>query len=525
MFDPLIDWLVELQHSSPHVPKALIAGTLVSTVCGVVGCFIILRRTAFLADALAHSMLAGVVCGYLLMKVAFGQEANAPAMLVGSLIAGFLTVGMVGFVKKFSRIKEDAVIGIMYTGIFSLGGVLLSLFSHYVHIDLVHFVTGQLLVVNNGDLWMMAIVASTVLTMVILLFRQLQLISFDSVMAASIGVPVLAIDYVLTTCTSLVVVSGVNIVGMILVVGLLIIPAATAYLLCDRLSRMLVVSALFGVSGFLAGYLMSERINVAPGSAVVLSCAIQFLIVFAVAPRYGFFADWLRRRRMVPQELVEDVLGSILRSPGESATLAAIGGHISANLERIRRAVRSLERQNLLMVADHAVTLTEAGRHEARRLLRAHRLWESYLAHVGAPAETLHKKAHVLEHLHDEATVDYLDDKLGHPLRDPHGAEIPEDFVHLVPGTEIKASLLRRGHRAQVLRIEPPAANTPLQVGMTVTAGPRQQHGAKWQLILPNGERISLDHHTVDAVTVRFEGPAPAAARDDVASPTASGSG
>jgi manganese/iron transport system permease protein/iron/zinc/copper transport system permease protein len=501
----IYDWFVALHQQNPHLLKALMAGILVSGVCGVIGCFIILRRTAFLADAIAHSMLAGVVCGYLFMKLVFDIAASAPAMLIGSLLAGLLTVAMVGFVSKFSRIKEDTVIGIMYTGIFAFGGVLLSLFSKHVHIDLVHFLTGQLLAVQNSDLWMMAFVAVGVLGVVILFFRQLQLVSFDPVMAASIGVPVLLLDYVLTTCTSLVVVAGVNVVGVILVVGLLIIPAGTAYLLCDRLSRMLIVSALFGFTSFVLGYLVSERINVAPGSAVVVASALQFLVVLCVAPRYGLFADWLRRRSIVPQQLVEDVLGSVLRAPGKRVPVATIVEHVAGGAERIQQAIRSLERQELLQIENEDVTLTDEGRREARRLLRAHRLWETYLQHLGTPADQLHDQAHVLEHVHDEATVDYLDDKLGHPIHDPHGKVIPEDFVHLVPGAEVKAALLREGWSATVTDLGAAARDLPLELGMRIQVGPRSEDQSLWTLLLPEEKEFSLDHVVMDAITVRLD--------------------
>lgn len=501
----LYEWFVELHRQNPHLLKALLAGTLVSCVCGVIGCFIILRRTAFLADAIAHSMLAGVVCGYLFMKLLFNVAASAPAMLIGSLLAGLVTVAMVGFVSRFSRIKEDTVIGIMYTGVFAFGGVLLSLFSRHVHIDLVHFLTGQLLAVQESDLWMMAFVSAGVLAVVLLFFRQLQLVSFDPVMAASIGIPVLLLDYVLTTCTSLVVVAGVNVVGVILVVGLLIIPAGTAYLLCDRLGRMLWVSALFGFTSFLAGYLLSERINVAPGSAVVVASAFQFLVVFCVAPRYGLFADWLRRRRAVPQQLVEDVLGCVLRAPGTRVAVSTIETHVKGSVDRIHRALRSLERQELLQIDGNDVTFTDEGRREARRLLRAHRLWESYLEHLGTPPEQLHDRAHQLEHVHDEAAVDYLDDKLGHPTHDPHGKPIPEDFVHLVSGEKVTAALLRAGHSGVITHLDNAAGQLPLQLGMNVKMGPRDTAANLWQVILPNGESLSLDHDVVDAITVRLD--------------------
>lgn len=496
---------LDFHHANPHLIKVLIAGTLVSLVCGVIGCFIVLRRMAFLGDALSHAMLAGVVAGYLIVKRLTGAEAQAPAMLIGSVIAAVVTVLLIGFVSKVSRIKEDAAIGIMYTGVFAVGGMLASLFSSEIHLDLVHFITGNVLVVQDADLWMMATVAVIVLSVVLCFFRQLQLTSFDPVMAASIGIPVLLVDYVLTTCTALVVVSGVSIVGVILVVGMLVIPASTAYLLCDRLSRMLVASALFGVSAFVLGYAFSESINVAPGSAIVVAGCVQFLIVLAVAPRYGLIADWLRRRRMVPQQLVEDVLGVLLREKDYRATVATIIKGVPANTQKLRRALASLETQGLLDLAGDQVQLTSAGEKEGQRLVRAHRLWEAYLAHVGTPAAELHRRAHELEHVNDEAAVDYLDDKLGHPLRDPHGSEIPQDVVHYVPGATISAAQMREGHVATVERVAASAAAHGLVRGMRITAGPRLEEGRVWTFVLPAGNTIRLDHHTTDEITVRLD--------------------
>jgi hypothetical protein len=117
----------------------------------------------------------------------------------------------------------------------------------------------------------------------------------------------------------------------------------------------------------------------------------------------------------------------------------------------------------------------------------------------------LHDRAHQLEHVNDEAAVDYLDDKLGHPLTDPHGSSIPEDFVHLVPGAVVNAALLRAGHRAKVSALNPAAEGTPLKLGMSITAGPRVAGENLWTFVLPSGERISLDHATADAVKVELE--------------------
>jgi len=501
-------WFVEIHQANPYLIKALLTGLLVTTVCSVIGCYIVLRRTSFLADALSHSMLAGVVAGYLVMKVLFNEEAHALGMLVGSIASGIFTVAVIGFVSRKSRVKDDAVIGVMYTGIFALGGVLASRFSEYVHVDVYHFVIGSILGVSDSDLRMMAVVTIVVLTFVILAFRQLQLISFDRVMAASIGVNVVLLDYMLTTCTAMVVVTGVQVVGIIQVVGLLIAPGATAYLLCDRLKNMIWVAILFGWSGFLVGYYLSEQLNVSPGGMIVVVCTVQFLLVFLVAPRYGLLAGWQRRWRAIPQQLIEDILGAIMRSEDEQATIAEISQRIEYRVDRIRKAIQSLARQEMLLVDDDIISFTDEGRQQARRLLRAHRLWESYLQHLGVAEEELHDRAHVLEHVHDEDTVDYLDDKLGHPLFDPHGAEIPEDFVHLVPGEEVRVAILREDHRGEIVRVI--GGNTGgLEVGMQIIVGPREDNSQMWVITVIDQDStqgvVRLNHAQADSVIVKLQ--------------------
>jgi len=353
---------------------------------------------------------------------------------------------------------------------------------------------------------MIAWVCAVVLSVVILLFRQFLIATFDPVMAASIGVPVVALHYLMTACTSLVVVSAVPVVGVVLVVGLLITPAATAYLLSDRLHYMIILSPLFGVTTVVGGLYASTWIAVvSTGPMMVVLGTLQFMLVLCVAPRYGLIADVRRRWQMVPQQLIEDVLGSIRRDGRPAVPFSEVVAAAHSAPKTVHRAIRSLVRRNWLDDTSDGLVLTETGQHEARRLLRAHRLWESYLDHVGAPSEELHSEAHRLEHIHDEQTVDYLDDKLGHPLRDPHGSAIPEDFVHLVPGKTIRASLLREGHRATVEKLGDLSAACPLEAGMAVVAGARQDNGLMWTFVLSDGREVRLDHDEADAVIVRLD--------------------
>lgn len=482
--------------------KALIGGSLVAVVCGVVGCLVILRRMSFLGDALSHAMIAGVAGGYLFMKLLFGIEAYAPAMLIGSLIAAVLTVALIGFVSRMSRIKEDTAIGIMYTGVFAGGVVLVSVFRNYIHIDLMHFIMGDVLGVADIDLWTSAVSSALVLSVIILFFRHFQVTSFDPIMAASIGMPVLVIDYVLTTCVSLVVVSAVSMVGVILVVGLLITPAGTAYLLSDRLDRMMIYAAFFGITSVIGGLYMCVWLDSAGGGAIMLFCTFQFLVVLIIAPRYGLMARWLQLRRMVPQQVTEDVLGFLIRK--DSADIGEIRANINAKHQgRVEHAVKNLSAQGLLSVKDKQISLTEKGHEDASRILRAHRLWEAYLEHVGTPEAEIHPKAHDLEHVSDAQAIEYLDDLLGHPIKDPHGQEIPEDKTCAMPGTLVPVSLLRPGRTGTVEMLKNSAAETGLKPGDRIKMEARQDKGATWVIVKEDNTEIALNHNKADNIFIK----------------------
>ncbi len=501
-----MDWLEGLQLDYGHVIRPLIVGTLVSIVCSVLGCFIVLRKMSFLADAIAHSMLAGVIAGYLLIKITLGREAELGALLIGALLAGIVTVAMVGFVTRFSRIKQDTAIGIMYTGLFALGAFVISIkyFGSMIHVDIYHYILGNVLSVPDEELWLLAIVTSVVLSVVILFYRPLQLTSFDPIMAASIGIPVLAVEYLLTVCTSLVVVSGVQIAGVILVVALIITPAATAYLLSDRLDRMIFLSAIIGVFGFWLGFALATFAGASPGASVVVTMTFIFLLTMTFAPRYGLIADWIRKSSTIPQEIMEDVLGAVLRAQGKSVPISEIERTVTTRNMKIRQAITMLGRQDLVDVDHDQVCLTEAGEIEANRLVRAHRLWETYLEQTGTPEKELHNKAHKLEHISDQATVEYLDDVLGHPISDPHGSVIPADASQIGPDREFVSSLLREGNRASVQRVGALADSFGFKPGDTITMGKRSDGGKTWTLIAEDGRELKLDHEQADSLIVRM---------------------
>jgi manganese/iron transport system permease protein/iron/zinc/copper transport system permease protein len=212
-------------------------------------------------------------------------------------------------------------------------------------------------------------------------------------------------------------------VGVILVVGLLITPAATAYLLTDRLEKMMVLAALFGFTSILGGLYLSVWLNSAGGGAIMLFATLQFLAVLVFAPRYGLLADWQRRRNMVPQQVIEDIIASMFKSAKPVAE-GDIAKYVETKPKVMKNAMKYLTDEGFAAGTD-TYELTDKGRTEAMRLKKAHRVWETYLSYMGVPDSELHEKAHILEHYNDFDSIDYIYEKMGYPETDPHGAKIP----------------------------------------------------------------------------------------------------
>ncbi|MFH0823894.1 MAG: iron dependent repressor, metal binding and dimerization domain protein, partial [Pseudomonadota bacterium] len=237
------------------------------------------------------------------------------------------------------------------------------------------------------------------------------------------------------------------------------------------------------------------------GGAVMLFCTFQFLVVLLIAPRYGLSARWMRLRRMVPQQLVEDILASAVRARGRALSMSEMAESLKNHYDvRVEKAVKSMARDGLLKMERGSVSLTDEGRNEATRILRAHRLWETYLQHVGTPEDQIHSTAHRLEHVHDRDAVDYLDDLLGHPEKDPHGAEIPLDREACRPGATCSISSMREGMKAVVRTLGTGGRCAELNHGEEITIGPRGEDGETWNIIRGNGSGVVLDHPAADSV-------------------------
>jgi manganese/iron transport system permease protein len=270
----------------PFMIRGLLASTMVGTLCAVVGTYVVLRGMAFFGDALAHAILPGVAIAYLL-------GAN---LFWGALVMGLVTAVGIGYVSRRGQVKEDTAIGVIFAASFALGVALLSTVQSY-SVDLTHILFGNVLGVSGTDLWLTAGLGVAVLLAVVLLYKELLVISFDPILAATLRLPLNLLHYLLLVLIALTIVVSLQTVGVALMVAMLVTPAATAYLLTRRLWHMMVSGAAIGAASSVAGLYLSFYVNIASGAAVVLVCTTFFVLAFLFAPARGVVWTWLRGRR------------------------------------------------------------------------------------------------------------------------------------------------------------------------------------------------------------------------------------
>jgi ABC-type Mn2+/Zn2+ transport system permease subunit len=265
--------------------RALITSVMVGIICGVIGCFIILRGMSLMGDAISHAVLPGVALSYF-----FGIN-----IFFGAVFTGLLTAIGIGYISQNSRIKHDTSIGIMFSSAFALGIVMITWMQSSA--DLYHILFGNVLAVPTSEMWMTFIVGVIVISTVYLFFKELLVTTFDPTMSAAYGLPNKMIHYLLMGLLTMATVASLKTVGIVLVVAMLITPAATAYLLTNRLWLMIFLAAGFGVVSSIVGLFFSFAYNLSSGSTIVLVATVLFLIAFFFSPKQGVLWRSLRTRK------------------------------------------------------------------------------------------------------------------------------------------------------------------------------------------------------------------------------------
>ena len=284
---PINEFLTDLFNPDlAFLPKALAIAVMASIVCGVIGCHVVLRGMAFIGDAVAHAVFPG-------LAVAFVIQGS---LVIGGAVAGVITALLVAVFSQNRRLKEDSVIGVFFVAAFALGIVIISRAPGYAG-SLQQFLFGSITGIPDRDLYTVSITGIVLLSVTGFFHRQFVAISLDREMARSMGLAVFALDLVLYVCVTLAVVISLQTVGNILVLALLITPAAPARMLTDRLGIMMLLSPIIGAASATVGLYLSWSYDLPVGGTIVLVLTTAFLLAYLFSPRHGALIQVVTRTR------------------------------------------------------------------------------------------------------------------------------------------------------------------------------------------------------------------------------------
>lgn len=356
---------------NPTVTILLVA-SLVAASCALVGTFLVLRKMALLGDAISHAVLPGIVIAFIMT----GDRSTLP-MVLGAGAFGVITVFLVELFNRTRRLQEDASIGVVFPALFSLGVILVSRFTAQVDLDLDCVLYGEIAYapwdllewrgrpIGAKALWVNGGVLVLVVAFITAFFKELKLTTFDAGLAAALGLTPTLIHYLLMSAVSVTVVGAFESVGAILVVAMLVVPPATAYLLTDRLSTLLALAVGFGLLSAWSGYALARWQDASIAGAMASMAGLLFIVTFLVSPRYGLLAQAWRHRRL-SQAMQEQLLMLHLQH-GTGTALSGLGQRFSWPKARLRATVARLTDRGWIEADDAGFRLTETGNEAVER--------------------------------------------------------------------------------------------------------------------------------------------------------------
>jgi len=421
------------------------AGILCGVASALLGNFLVLRRMSMLGDAISHAVLPGLVAAFFI-----SDSRHSTPMFVGAVIVGVLTAFFTEWIRGAGKVDEGASMGVVFTSLFALGLVFVVQAADYVDLDPgcvlygaieetpinVSYVAGFKIPTAVITLGIVAIVNAV---FVACFYKELRISSFDPALATTMGFSARLMHYLLMVLVAVTAVASFESVGNILVVAMLVVPPAAAYMLTDRLDVMIFLSVAIAVASAVVGHISAIVVpswfgfpsTTTAGMMASVSGGILFLaIVFA--PRHGVLIKFVRRRWLAWSILADDVIALLYK-------LQERGGTTPANRENLQDALLTdqlslrlilswLTRRGFLEHTAHVYRLEPKGTSRARELVRSHRLWEQYLvSQAGVDAHRIHDTAERLEHFTDQELRHRLDDETDRPTVDPHGSPIPAE--------------------------------------------------------------------------------------------------
>lgn len=429
----IVDRLIRVLTLADYNTRVVMFGTVMLGIAGgVVGVFLLLRRRALLADAVSHAALPGVAAAFLVIMATGGNPRSLPLLMLGALVSGLLGMGCVLAISRLTRLSQDAALGIVLSVFFGFGIALLGIIQRMrgaPAAGLNSFIYGRTASMIRADAMLIGTAALVVVLISVALFKEFRLFTFDPDFAAGDGWPVNRLDTLLMTLVVSVTIIGLQAVGIILVIAILLLPPAAARFWTDRLDAMVLISAGVGAVGAYIGTGVSALAPRLPaGAVIVVSHGAVFVVSVLFGTARGVLHELFARRALARRTMKQNVLRGLFECDeagfGESLDdqwryLIASRGWSEVEL---KRAVRRLARdRSIYRLPDGAWRFTEQGRIDAERVTRNHRLWEVYLLEHAETAP-----AHV------DQGADYIEHVLGEELVAELEAAMPR-FGKVVP--------------------------------------------------------------------------------------------
>jgi manganese/zinc/iron transport system permease protein len=355
--------------SSAQIEIQLIA-SIVAIACAIPGTFLVLRKMALISDAISHSILPGLVLGFFIT-----HDLNSPLLIVMAALSGVVTVVLVEFIQKTKLVKEDTAIGLVFPVLFSIGVIMIAKNANDVHLDTDAILLGELafapfdrLLVDGFDLgpkslWIIGTILLITIGLLFTFFKELKISTFDAGLATALGFSPIMIHYGLMSVASITIVGSFDAVGAILVVALMIAPAATAYLLTDNLKRMLGLSVVFAVFSAIAGYWLAHWLDASISGSMTTILGLVFLIVYLFAPKRGLISVLYRNKQ---QQIEVSLLTFLLHLNNHQEVSERHINHLNEhiNWRRVKsKSVLDLAlKNNMIMIEESVISLTDKGK-------------------------------------------------------------------------------------------------------------------------------------------------------------------
>ena len=355
--------------TSAQIEIQLIA-SLVAIACAIPGTFLVLRKMALISDAISHSILPGLVLGFFIT-----HDLGSPLLIVMAALSGVITVILVEFIQKTKLVKEDTAIGLVFPALFSIGVIMISKNANDVHLDTDVVLLGELafapfdrLMIDGLDfgpksLWIIGTILIITLGLLFAFFKELKISTFDAGLATALGFSPVVLHYGLMSVASVTTVGAFDAVGAILVVALMIAPAATAYLLTDNLKKMLLLSVFFGVFSAISGYWLAHWLDASISGSMTTVLGLVFLIVYLFAPKRGLISVLYRNKQQrVEVSLLTFLLHLNNHQEVNERHINHLNEHINWQKVRSKSVVDLALKNNMITIEESIISLTEKGK-------------------------------------------------------------------------------------------------------------------------------------------------------------------